>query len=189
MIQIHCTHAHNLPVFVAQQCAEELCWPDSESQSLFNRIAGLGMSQRERHWMVGYAVIEPEQWDDDHYQVVGWVTVTEWVVGNETRIQVQGYVRRDMRRKGIASALVACVCHDMPKSSLPVAVFSPEFFKIAQRRGWHATRYRSVDDGWIAVATTEGRGRGAGTDEAGVHASASEVRGVPLARDEEGQTA
>lgn len=186
MIQIHTCIAHQVPIWVAQQCAESLCWDESESQALFQRIARMELPERERGWMIGYAVIEGRDWYDDEDEVVGWVTVTEWVVGQETRIQVQGYVRRDMRQQGIASALVACLCHDMPKSSLPVAVFSKEFFRIAQRRGWRATQYKSVDDGWIAVATTEGRDCGGGSDTGGVHAAPSEVRDLPLACDEKG---
>lgn len=186
MLQIYARIAHHVPVYVADQCASTLCWEDSESQSLFQRIALLELTERERVWMVAYALIESPDWEDED-EVVGWVTVTEWVVGEETRIQVQGYVRRDMRKQGIASALVACLCHDMPKSELPVAVFSKEFFRIAQRRGWRATQYKSVDDGWVAVATTEGRDSGRGSDAGGVHDAPPEVRDLPLACDEEGE--
>jgi GNAT superfamily N-acetyltransferase len=186
MIQIHTTTAVNLPGYAAEQCAGELCWDNSESQSLFRRICAGELTDRERGWMVGYAVIEPEHWDDEDYRVVGWVSVTEWVVGDEERLQVQGYVRHDMRKQGIASALVACVCHRMPTTNLPVAVFSPEFLRIAKRRGWNATQYKSVDDGWIAVASTQTPDTGAGPDSAGVHADAPEVRGVPLAGGTEG---
>lgn len=187
MIQIHACIAHQVPVWVAQQCAEELCWEESESQALFQRISRMELQDRERAFMFAYAVIEGHDWYDDEDEVIAWVSVTEWVVEQETRIQVQGYVRRDMRKQGIASALVACLCHDMPKSALPVAVFSREFFRIAQRRGWTATQYKSVDDGWIAVASVGGRDGGTGPDSAGIHAPPPEVRGVPLARDEEGE--
>lgn len=187
MIQIHATTVVNMPGFAAEQCADELCWDNSESQALFRKISAGQVTDRERGWMVGYAVIEPERWDDDEYRVIGWVSVTEWTVGEETRLQVQGYVRREMRNQGIANALVACVCHDMPRTQLPVAVFSTEFLHIAKRRGWNATQYRSVDDGWIAVASTQGGDSGAGPDDAGLHAPASEVRGLPLAGDPAGE--
>ena len=184
MINITADIAINIHPQVAEQCADRLCHDESEMQGVFRRISLLSLSDRERSWMIAYAW-QPNE--DEVQHVIGWVSVTEWDVGDETRIQVQGYVDRGFRERGLASAMVACVCHDMPKTQLPVAVFSREFFAIAQRFGWNATRYKNVTDGWLGVATTDGRGITGRSDEAGLHADAPEVRGVPLARDEDGE--
>lgn len=184
MLQITADIAFNVHPHVAEQCAARLCHAESEMQGVFSRIALLSLSQRERAWMIAYAW-QPHE--DDVQYVVGWVSVTEWDVGDETRIQVQGYVSEEFRERGVASALVACLCHDMPAAKLPVAVFSKEFFAIAKRLGWKATRYRHAHDGWIGVETTDGRSIGAGADATGIHADAPEVRSVPLASHEAGE--
>jgi GNAT superfamily N-acetyltransferase len=184
MINITADIAVNIHPHVAEQCAARLCHDESEMQGVFNRIALLSLSERERSWMIAYAW-QPHE--DEVQHVVGWVSVTEWDVGDETRIQVQGYVDPAFRERGLASAMVACLCHDMPKTQLPVAVFSREFFAIAHRFGWNATRYKHVTDGWLGVATTDGRGIAGRADEAGLHAHAPEVRSLPLARDEAGE--
>jgi hypothetical protein len=183
MIQITADIAINIHPHVAEQCAARLCHDESEMQGVFNRISLLSLSPREREQMIAYAW----QASDDGQHVIGWVSVSEWVVGNETRIQVQGFVDQEFRERGLASALVACLCHDMPATRLPVAVFSKEFFAIAQRFGWNATRYRYATDGWLGVATTDGRYSTRRIDPAGLHADAPEVRGMPLAREQEGE--
>lgn len=184
MIQITADTAVNIHPHVAEQCAARLCHDESEMQGLFNRTALLSLSPREGGWMIAYAWQSNE---DEVQHVIGWVSVTEWDVGDETRIQVQGYVDREFRESGLASAMVACLCHDMPKTQLPVAVFSREFFAIAQRFGWNATRYKKITDGWLGVDSTDGRNIAGRTDPAGLHAAAPEVRGMPLAREQEGQ--
>lgn len=184
MLQVTADAAINIHPQVAEQCATRLCHEDSEMQGVFRRISLLSLSERERSWMIAYAWQSSE---DEIQHVIGWVSVTEWDVGDETRIQVQGYVDKDFRECGIASALVSCLCHDMPVSKLPVAVFSQEFFSIARRFGWKATRYRYAHDGWLGVETTDGRRIGAGADEAGLHVDAPKVCGVPLASDEAGE--
>jgi hypothetical protein len=184
MIQITAEAAINIHPHVAEQCAERLCHEESEMQGVFNRISLLSLSPRERSWMIAYAW-QPHE--DEVQHVIGWVSVTEWDVGDETRIQVQGYVGPAFRERGLASAMVACLCHDMPKTKLPVAVFSAEFFRIAQRLGWDATRYRYAHDGWLGVSTTDGTRITGGSDAAGLHADAPAVRGVPLAREQAGE--
>lgn len=184
MINITCHFAIDMPVYMAEQCADRLCWKDSEMQGVFRRIAARALQPSEHGWQIGCAW----KWDEvDEIVVVAWVSVTDWRVANENRVQVQGFVAKDMRRRGLASAIVACLAHDMPKTELPIAVFSDRFFAIARRAGWKATQYKSLDDGWIAVAHAGGGSSGRGSDPAGVHAAAPEVRGVPLARDEEGE--
>lgn len=186
MINITADIAINIHPHVAEQCASRLCHAESEMQGVFSRIALLSLSERERSWMIAYAW-QPHE--DEVQHVIGWVSVTEWDVGDETRIQVQGYVDQDFRERGLANAMVACLCHDMPTTRLPIAVFSKEFFAIALRLGWNATRYRYVTDGWLGVDTTDGRNIGAGADQAGLHVDAPEVRSMPLARDEAGEEA
>lgn len=187
MLNIHTMIAARVPAVVAHHCAEQLCWEESEMQRFFRRIVSHSLTVDERQWLVAYCVETQQDFLDDELSIVGWVTVTEWVVGDEVRIQVQGFIDPEWRGKGLATAMVACLCHDMPRTSNPVAVFSDEFLHIAQRMKWNAVQYRSTDDGWIGVATTDGRVIGAGSDEERLHAPASEVRGVPLARDEEGE--
>lgn len=138
-----------------------------------------------RMGLVAYAWLDAE----DEIEVVGWATITLWQVGDEERVQLQVYVAPAYRRKWLATALCACLTHDMPHSttSARLCVFSPEVMQIARKLGWHARQYRSVDDGWIGVAETDGRDIGAGADEAGLHADAPEVRSVPLASEQAGE--
>jgi GNAT superfamily N-acetyltransferase len=162
VINIHAITAEQMPAHIAEVCTG-LCWPDSEMQRLFNRIAEGELSDSERHWMIAYAWLAPG--DDDQIVVAGWASVTEWRVGDTVRMQVQTFVAGPYRRKGIATAMLVCLTHDMPTDTSPVAVFSDEVMRIARRLGWKAEQYKSVDDGWIGVATTEGRCCGRGSDE------------------------
>lgn len=154
MINIHSMQADELPCYLAEQC-RNLCWSDSEAQGLFDRIALLSLKPRDYTARIAYCWMTGD--DDEGPVVVGWAFVWEWQVGDEVRVQAQGYVREDYRRQGIAGALCVCLTHDLPKDSLPVAVFSPEFLRIARRLGWNATQYRNTGDGWIGVGTVERR--------------------------------
>lgn len=185
MWNIHAMVAARVPSVVAHHCAETLCWDESEMQQFFRRIVSHSLTADERQWMVAYCTETQHDLLDDELSIIAWVTVSEWVVGDEVRIQVQGFVHPDFRGRGLATAMVVCLCNDMPKTSRPIAVFSDEFLHIAQKMQWNAVQYRSTDDGWIGVATTDGRIIGAGADEERLHADAPEVRGVPLARPEE----
>jgi GNAT superfamily N-acetyltransferase len=176
------------PGWAAQHCRDRLCHDESEMQHLFDRIIQHSLSVQERGWMIAFARVQPDYFDDE-VEVVGWASLTEWKVGDEVRLQVQGFVDEKHRGKGIAGAMVVALCHDMPMHPLPVAVFSPEFFSIAKRLGWNATQYKHVDDGWISVGTTtaEGRSGGRGSDSGRVHADAPTVCGLPLAREQTGE--
>lgn len=187
MWNIHAMVAARVPSVVASQCAEQLCWEDSEMQRFFRRIISHSLTVAERNWMMAFATETQLDLLDDELSVIGWVSVTEWLVGDEVRIQVQGFVHPEFRGKGLATAMVVCLCHDMPKSEKPVAVFSDEFFRIASRMKWNAIHYRSTDDGWLGVRSTDGREIGTGSDAAGLHADAPEVRDLPLACDEMGE--
>lgn len=181
MINIHTQPLDTVPAFIADSCAE-LCHADSEMQAMFRDIAE-GTSHRMG--IVAYAWLDA----DEEIDVIGWATVTLWQVGDEERVQLQVFVAPAYRRKGLAFSLCVCLTHDMPHStsSARLCVFSDEVFRIAKRLGWHARQYRSVDDGWIGVAETDGRDIGAGADEAGLHVAAPEVRSVPLASEQAGE--
>lgn len=185
MLNIHSMQADELPCYLAEQC-RNLCHADSEMQGLFDRIALLEMKPRDYTARIAYCWVTGG--DDEGPVVVGWASVWDWVVGDEVRVQAQGFVSEDYRKQGIATALCVCLTHGMSKDSLPVAVFSPEFRSIAKRLGWRATEYRLVHDGWIGVGSVGRRAGRRGADEGRVHAAAPEVRGVPLARRKTGET-
>ena len=118
--------------------------------------------------------------------VVGWASATDWQVGDETRRQIQVFVAQHYRSQGIGFALCACLGKEATRDKGNLCVFSPEALRIAARLGWKATQYTHVDDGWIGVATTDGRVIGE-PNAAGLHAPASEVRDLPLAREQDGE--
>ena len=167
MINIFSMPVGHMAPWVAEQC-RVLCNDGSEMQALFYRVC-YGSLRMEDHgtlvayaWqvldddaMLAYACGDPGA--DPACEVVGWVCLSEWKVNGEGRVQVQGYVKHGHRGSGIAFALCAVMTHLMPKDQLPVAVFSPEFTRIAKRLGWQATEYKLVDDGWIGVGTVERR--------------------------------
>lgn len=154
MLNIHTMSASELPCFIAEQC-RNLCHDGSEMQGLFDRIALLSLHDSDHAARIAYCWVHGD--DDDGPTVVAWASVSEWRVGEEVRIQSQGFVAEGYRQRGLATALCICLTHDLPRDALPVAVFSPEFFRIAQRLKWNATEYTLVDDGWIGVGTVERR--------------------------------
>jgi hypothetical protein len=181
MINIHCMPLDCMPAYIASACAD-LCHSDSEMQSMFNDISE---DSSTRMGLVAYAWLD----DEDEVEVVGWATITLWQVADEERVQLQVSVAPAYRRKGVATALCACLTHDMPHAttSARLCVYSDEVMRIARKFGWHARQYRSVDDGWIGVADTDGRDIGTGADEERLHADAPEVRSVPLASEQAGE--
>lgn len=184
MLNIHCLPAGEIPEFIAQQC-RRLCHDDSEMQQLFGRMIDGALADHERVWPVAYC------WAGNHHaiSVIGWASSTDWYVGNEVRRQVQLFVATAARRRGIGTALCVCLGSSVSKDNEPVAVFSKEAMSIAKRLGWKADQYKSTDDGWIGVASSDGRrGRG-GADSTGVHAASSKVCDLPLARREKGKDA
>jgi len=161
LINIHSTNATEMPCHIAEQC-HEMCKPGSEMQGLFHRVAMLSLEDIDYLAVVAYAYLNDP---DDGATVVGWCVISTWQVGEEQRVQAQGFVRPDYRRRGLAGAMAACLTHDFPHEEVQIAVFSPEFLSIAKRLGWQATQYRLVEDGWIGVGTADGRDIGTGTDE------------------------
>lgn len=182
MINIHTQPLVTVPDFIADGCAD-LCHDGSEMQGMFDDIAH---GVYDRIGVMAYAWMES---DADIPDIVGWATVTEWLVGDEIRVQLQVAVAEPYRRKGLATALCVCLTHDMPNAttSSRLCVFSDEVMRIARKLGWHARQYRSVDDGWIGVAETDGRDIGTGPDQERLHADAPEVRSVPLASEQAGE--
>lgn len=175
------------PGWAAQHCREHLCWEGSEMQRLFDRAIQHSLTPQERGWKIAFARLQPGYFDDE-VEVAGWVSLTEWTVGNEVRLQVQGFVAEKYRGKGVAGAMLVALCHDLPMHQ-SVAVFSPEFFSIAKRLGWIVTQYKHVEDGWIAVESTtvEGRDSGRRSDSGRVHADAPPLCGMPLAGEQTGE--
>lgn len=187
MLVIAALSTTQFPVWAAQHCRDHLCWDDSEMQRLFDRIIQHSLTLQERGWRIAFARVQTGYFDDE-VEVAGWVSLTQWTVGDEVRLQLQGFVAEKYRGKGVAGAMTVALCHDLPMHQ-SVAVFSPEFFSIAKRLGWIATRYKHVEDGWIAVESTtvEGGDSGRGSDAGGIHAHAPEVRSMPLAGEQTGE--
>lgn len=154
MLHIHTMPASEVPCFIAEQC-RNLCNDGSEMQGVFDRIALLSLREQDHSARISYCWRATD--DEDGPEVLGWASVSEWRVGTETRIQAQGFVHEDFRQRGIAIAMCVALTYDLPRERLPVAVFSPEFFRIAQRLKWSATEYTLVEDGWIGVGTVERR--------------------------------
>lgn len=150
MLGIH-THLGTEVPYTAAAQASELCNQGSEMQRFFDRLVQGETSEEDSGVMVSYAY----HLDADEATVVGWATVSRWRAGNETRLQVQAYVRDDYRQRGVATALFACVTSGLPRSS-EVAVFSDECMRIARRLRLSATQYRRVADGWIGLGVSEG---------------------------------
>jgi GNAT superfamily N-acetyltransferase len=184
MLNIHCLPAGEIPEFIAQQC-RRLCHDDSEMQQLFGRMIDGALADHERLWPVAYCWVRTRH----SIGVIGWASATDWHVGNEVRRQVQLFVATTARRRGVGTALCVCLGSSVSKDNEPVAVFSREAMSIAKRLGWKANQYKSTDDGWIGVASFDGRRGREGSDSAGVHDAAPTVRSVPLARREKGQDA
>jgi GNAT superfamily N-acetyltransferase len=153
MVNIHAMNADEVPCYIAEQC-HALCNPNSEMQGRFQRLAMLALNESDHAARIAYCWVHG---DEEGPEIVGWACVSEWIVGDETRVQAQGFVREDYRQRGIALAMCVALTHDLPRDALPVAVFSPEFRRIAQRLKWNATEYRLVNDGWIGVGTVERR--------------------------------
>lgn len=152
-----------IPPLVAHQC-ELLCHEGSEMQQLFRRARTMTLGNDEKGWRLSYATYWTR---DDTLIVAGWASLTDWHVEGGRRPQAQGFVAPTHRKSGIATALCVCLTHGLTKDELPVAVFSEEFGAIARRLHWPCTQYKSVDDGWIAVASfgiPQG-GDGSGGDE------------------------
>jgi hypothetical protein len=164
MLTITATTLSDISPFAAHQC-ELLCHEGSEMQQLFRRARTAGLDAQEKCWRVVYATY----WTmDDTLMVAGWASLTDWHVEGERRPQAQGFVAPTHRKRGIATALCVCLTHGLTKDELPVAVFSEEFGAIARRLHWESTQYKSVDDGWIAVASfasPQGRDGTAGDDQ------------------------
>lgn len=184
MLTIQAMVAARVPSVIAHHCAEQLCHEGSEMQRLFRRIISHSLTVDERNWMIAFCTEAPADLLDDELCVVGWASVTEWHADGQVRMQLQGFVSPPFRDRGIATAMCVCLCHDMPCSPNPVAVFSDEFLCVARRLHMNAVQYKSVDDGWIGVAAIDGRRSRAGANEGGVHAAPPEVRSVPLALNE-----
>lgn len=181
MIAIHTCKLSELPSFLAIQCVS-LCHEESEMQSVFRRIASQSMTAGDSECFLAYAWVDRAT----GVRVVGWVCVSYWLVGAERRAQVQMFVAEEFRQRRLATAMCACL-HDEVTTHEVVAVFSPEALTIARRLGWRANQYRSVDDGWIGVGSTDGEFSTGGHDAAGVHAAPSAMCDLPLACGEEGQ--
>jgi hypothetical protein len=145
--------------FAAHQC-ELLCHEGSEMQQLFRRARTVALEAHEKCWRIAYATYWTK---DDALMVAGWVSLTDWHVGGEKIPQAQGFVAPAHRKSGIATAICVCITHGLTTDEMPAAVFSEEFGAIARRLRWQCTQYKSVDDGWIAVASFASPQGGDGT--------------------------
>jgi GNAT superfamily N-acetyltransferase len=151
MFNIYSMLAGEMPALAAVQ-ASSLCWAKSQMQGVFGRIAIGQPTEEDCDIVVAYAAVI----DDDGLSLIGWASIGTWEYKGEKRREMQSYVHDDHRRKGVAFSLVAAASHGMPRSTLPVAVFSEECMRIAQRLGWAAERFIWCDDGWIRTNDVEG---------------------------------
>jgi hypothetical protein len=158
MLSISVTTVAELSPLVAQQC-ELLCHEGSEMLDLFRRVRCESLEPQERGWRIAYA----RTMRDGVLMVIGWASLTDWYVAGERRPQAQGFVAPAHRKRGIATALCVCLTHGLTTDELPVAVFSEEFGAIARRLHWPCTQYKSVTDGWVAVASFASPQGGDGT--------------------------
>jgi len=182
MYCITTTYLLEMSEHAAEQC-RSLCHEDSEMQQLFGRVADGTVHPHEERWIISTAF----SCGGRSMGIIGWASATDWFVANGKRLQVQMFVAAPHRGNGIGTALGACLGEFVTKHTEPVCVFSDHAMAIARRLGWRADQFKSTDDGWIGVGTTDGRSVGTGPDDAGLHDAAPQVCGVPLACGEDGQ--
>jgi GNAT superfamily N-acetyltransferase len=180
VFSIHTLRVPDVQECIAEQC-RNLCHEDSEMQRLFSRVMSSDWQAHEEQWVISYAFVGGK----NGTSVAGWASATDWFVGGEVRRQVQLYVDKHYRNRGLGTALCVCLGQRVTKDMGHICVFSPEALRIASRLGWKATQYKHTDDGWIGVATTDGRIIEPRSNDAGLHAPASEMRGLSLACGEE----
>ena len=151
-VLINYCHASSLPASVAGQC-EQLCKPNSEMQGLFNRIAsGDGATDSDLDVMVSYCATYPHHFEDDVLEVLGWATVSTW----NDRLQLQAFVGEEHRKKGLGFSLIACLTFDMPEVKMPVAVFSDECKRIADRLDLNCEQWERKNNEWCLSTEVKG---------------------------------
>lgn len=134
-----------MPVLAAAQ-AINLCWNDSQMQAVFKRIASMNPNKEDSQINISYAAVII----DVAVHLIGWASVSLWKHEGLIRREVQAFVEPKYRGKGIGYSLVVCVADNLT-SEYPIAVFSPECFKIGKRMRWNVERYTSEDGKWISV--------------------------------------
>ena len=161
MFEIQQNMAANMSAQLAEECAK-LCNPGSEMHNMFDRISvGGELNEKDYEVMVATAIIAPaggEVYYED-LEVVGWASISPWNHGEQTFLQAQAFVDRDYREKGYGIALLAVAAVGMPKTQMPVAVFSRECHRLALRLGWNTHRFERGSNGsWIRVEDLGGGG-------------------------------
>lgn len=152
MININTCRANDMPATVASQ-AVNLCWDSSQMQCVYLELAQSIKKERYDHIFISYASTAAYP----IINLIGWASVGLWEYQGITRYEVQSFVHSDHRRKGLCQALITCVTHHIKHNDVPIAVFSPECYKIGKRLHWNVELFKSRDNDWISVKQTDQR--------------------------------
>ncbi len=180
MLVTHTFDASTLPLWLAEQLTS-LCNDGSEMQHHFQAVADGNRHLVPSIWRVCVASVGNEAFE---MTPIGWVSASLW----HHMQQLQGFVHEDYRQRHLATAMAALVLLGDTLRDRALAVFSPEFERIGKSIGYTDVRhYKRVPDGWIRVEFADRRPDG--DDEAGLHAPARPVCGLPLAGETDGEVA
>lgn len=148
-VLISTTRSSELPLTAAETIRDSLTKPGSATNRHFQEIVRCMLGSQPADLMPDFPMAICLRSDPytDSLRCVGWASVTVW----ERCLALQAFVAEDCRQMGLATALAsALVVDSILNKEVPVAVFSDETVKIAQRlRFSEIRRYRLVDDGWI----------------------------------------
>lgn len=154
--------AHSLLLSSEEQLVElaSLCSPGSDESKTFDRLSRA--SRIPADWWKDIAIASLSDTLPSRRKIVGWLMVHELVPGGG-RSLVTAHVHPDYRRKGLATAMAACVGERLscPDNTPPVAVIGEALCQVARRLRWNYTAFKKVDDGWIEIGSGSAEGRDA----------------------------
>lgn len=146
---ISTTRSSELPLHVAETIRDSLTKERSDTQRAFQEIVCCMLGSQPADLMPDYPMAIALRTDPytDQLACIAWASASVW----DRSLALQAFVREDYRRKGLATALASALVADgILHPEMPLAVFSDECVRIAQRLGFQQIqRYRICDDGWI----------------------------------------
>lgn len=153
--------AHGLLLSSEEQLVElaSLCSPGSDESKTFDRLSRA--SRIPADWSKDIAIASLSDTLPSRRKVVGWLMVHEIEPGG--RNVVTAHVHQDYRRRGLATAMAACVGSRLsgPDNTPPVAVMGEALGRVAKRLRWNFKAFRKVSDGWIEIGDGSAEGRDA----------------------------
>jgi GNAT superfamily N-acetyltransferase len=143
------TRTTELPLHVAEEIRDRLTKQGSPTNEDFHVIVGGMLGRIPADNMPDYPMSICLRMDPytDAIHCLGWASATLW----DSSLALQAFVDAEYRGQGLATALASVLVVDgILTRQMPIAVFSDECVRIAQRlRFPDIRRYRRVDDGWV----------------------------------------